>query len=159
MEKKQNKIRSFFYWGLTMSLVSLYLVSSADEMIIQANESRSSHMGLFDGETTFSLSSDTGILPTLEIETKDVYGNVETYESDIDEMVVSKTEGGRTLKSVVLRGSTLINLFDKHTNDTHYGRNTVSIVEEDGSVTSKGTWFSSFRIDLKSLTKHTIFIK
>ena len=113
MEKK-NKLKRWSRRGVLLALATFYLVNHPNETIIQANDSRSSHIGTFEGETTFSLSSETGILPSIEIETKDVYGNTYQYQSEGGSLVIPSTKNRTMIKSVILKGQALVNIVQKH---------------------------------------------
>lgn len=112
--KKENKLNRWLRWGGSLTLATLCLVNHPNETMVQANDSRSSHIGTFEGETTFSLSSETGILPSIEIETKDVYGNMDYYQSDGGNLVIPNTENRTMIKSVILKGQALVNIVQKH---------------------------------------------
>lgn len=60
-------------------------------------------------------------------------------------------------KSAILKGQTLVNLFNKHISDVKYGKNTTSTIEEDGSITISGTWWAGFKIPVKANTQYTLF--
>lgn len=93
-------------------LLAFNLLSLNREMISQASSHYDSHIGLFDSKTTFSLSSDIGVLPTLDFETKDVYGNTQNYKSHSGSIVVSESSHQSKIKSATLKGKTLVNVFD-----------------------------------------------
>lgn len=114
--KEKSKLKRLSRWGVPLALATVCLVNHQSEITVQANEPRASHIGTFEGETTFSLSSDTGILPSIEIETKDVYGNTHQYQSEGGNLVIPDTEDGITIQSAILKGQTLVNLVSRYEN-------------------------------------------
>lgn len=106
---------------------------------------------------------------------KELYHQLFTYQADwlahIDEFgltpdyVVSYTgqqiyaphTKESPVKRAILKGNTLVNLFDKDTNDRVDSKTTVSVVGNEITIT--GTWFSSFKVNLKPSTKYTLFVE
>lgn len=60
-------------------------------------------------------------------------------------------------KSAVLKGQSLVNLFDISTSDRK--DSLVTVLVDVNKVTVKGTWFTSFRMNLKPSTKYTLFVE
>ena len=106
MAKKKKKIID--HSRLPIVVGSLFLLTLVNRLFVEASETRSSKIGIFEGETTFSLTSETGILPTIEIETKDVYGNVEDFTSSTGTITIVKDNEERP-KHMILKVLTLTN--------------------------------------------------
>lgn len=101
------------FLGLSLSLIS-------QSQTIQATKLNLPHIGTFDGQTTFQLDSESGILPTLELEVENNKGEIETYKTSQKELVVSDTMEGSTIKRAVLKGKTLTNLVNQATYELTY---------------------------------------
>ena len=92
-QKKLIKKRLGLMGGVMTFLgLSLSLISQAQT--IQATIPNPPHIGTFDGQTTFQLNSESGILPTLELEVESNKGEIKTYKTSQKELVVSDTMEG-----------------------------------------------------------------
>ena len=80
----------------------------------EAGQIGNSHIGTFEGSTTFTVSSENGIQPTLFLEVIDKKGNLTQYESKKGSITIPNTEEGATVKRAILKGQNLINLASPH---------------------------------------------
>lgn len=95
-------MKRFKLWevGATVSLLCLLttsLVSKAGTL---------THLGTFEGSTTFTTSSSNGINPGLFIEVRDVDGDLKQYTSEEGVITVENTKEGAYVTQAKLLGKT-----------------------------------------------------
>ena len=73
---------------------------------IEAAKSVATHIGTFDGRTTFTTSSSNGINPGLFIEVMDDEGNLTQYESEEGTITIPDTKEGAYVTQAKLLGKT-----------------------------------------------------
>lgn len=146
--KKKNKLKRLSRWGIPLTLATFCLMNHQNEITVQANHYRSSNIGTFEGETTFSLSSETGVLPSIEIETKDVYGNTNQYQSEGGNLVIPNTEEGSSIKSAILTGQTLVNLLDKTTVNVGANQENTHISINMTTTPKKGKYIMLYNVKI-----------
>ncbi len=90
--------------GMTVSLVCLLTSSRVSEAgTLTAGKS---HIGTFEGSTTFTTSSSNGINPGLFIEVRDADGNLKQYTSEDGVITVENTKEGAYVTQAKLLGKT-----------------------------------------------------
>ncbi len=102
---------SWAQWGVLTFLMGVGLVMSDHQAQVEALEFQNSHLGTFEGKTIFTTSSQTGVQPTLDIEIKNQDGTLRQYNTSSGSLAIPNTQEGATVKSAILRGQTLVNLF------------------------------------------------
>lgn len=93
-------------WGIGISLSFLGLLSS--NLVSEAGTltAGKSHIGTFEGSTTFTTSSSNGIDPGLFIEVRDVNGELKQYTSEDGVITVENTKEGAYITQAKLLGKT-----------------------------------------------------
>ena len=90
--------------GMTVSLVCLLTSSRVSEAgTLTAGKS---HIGTFEGSTTFTTGSSNGINPGLFIEVRDADGNLKQYTSEDGVITVENTKEGAYVTQAKLLGKT-----------------------------------------------------
>ena len=103
---KQGK-RAKLYWGMAF-VGSLLGVLSSNPLEIEAANGLGgpSHIGTFEGSTTFMTSSSNGINPGLYLEVMDEYGNYHEYTSEDGVITIPNTQEGAYVTQAKLLGKT-----------------------------------------------------
>ena len=103
---KQGK-RAKLYWGMAF-VGSLLGVLSSNPLETEASNMLGgpSHLGTFEGSTTFTTSSSNGINPGLYLEVMDEYGNYHEYTSEEGVITVPHTQEGAYVTQAKLLGKT-----------------------------------------------------
>lgn len=105
MEKQRTLVK---VWGIAMVGLSLLLVNTNE---IKANvmnlTGAPTHIGTFEGSTTFTTSSSNGVNPGLYLEVMDRYGNVAEYESEDGVITVPDTKEGAYVTQAKFLGKTM----------------------------------------------------
>ena len=102
MNKKKNNV---FKWGISLFLSTICLINEAPSTIVEATKGVS-HIGTFNGSTTFRTSSSNGINPGLFIEVMDGYGRLTQYESGDGVITIPDTKEGAYVTQAKLLGKT-----------------------------------------------------
>ena len=103
--KQGKKVK--FYWGMAF-VGSLLGVLSSNPLETEASNMLGgpSHLGTFEGSTTFTTSSSNGINPGLYLEVMDEYGNYHEYTSEEGVITVPHTQEGAYVTQAKLLGKT-----------------------------------------------------
>lgn len=92
-------------WGIPMLLSTICLMTNTENTTVEASKGVS-HIGTFNGSTTFTTSSSNGINPGLFIEVMDDYGNLTQYESEDGVITIPNTKEGAYITQAKLLGKT-----------------------------------------------------
>lgn len=90
--------------------------------------------------------------PTITVKNK---SSVKTGEGDEVDYSANVMDGH--VKSAILKGQTLVNIFDVSTSDRI--DSAVTVLVDVNKVTVEGKWYTSFRMNLKPSTKYTLFVE
>ncbi len=103
----QPRFKNMRRWGLLVvgSLLGL-LNPSQSEPVEGASLGGPSHIGTFEGSTTFTTSSSNGINPGLYLEVMDKYGNYTEYTSEDGVITLPDTQEGAYVTQAKLLGKT-----------------------------------------------------
>ena len=112
MKQIRKQKYSWARWGVFTFLMGVGLVLNTNEPQVEALEFQNSHLGTFEGNTTFTTSSGTGVQPTLAIEVKNQDGVTQHYETSEGSLMIPNTQEGATIERAILKGNTLVNRFD-----------------------------------------------
>ena len=93
-------------WGLGMIIMSTYLLGYSLSPLAATNTAGKSHIGTFEGSTTFRTSSSNGINPGLFLEVRDADGNFKQYTSEDGVITVPNTKEGAYVAQAKLLGKT-----------------------------------------------------
>ena len=102
---RKNKLLSLIKFGIPMLLSTICLMNENPSTIVEAAKG-ASHIGTFEGSTTFRTSSSNGINPGLFIEVMDDYGRLTQYESEEGVITISDTKEGAYVTQAKLLGKT-----------------------------------------------------
>ena len=75
----KKKLLSLMKWSIPMFLSTICLMNESPSTVVEAAKG-ASHIGTFNGSTTFRTSSSNGVNPGLFIEVMDEYGRLTQYE-------------------------------------------------------------------------------
>ena len=105
--KAQPRFKNMRRWGLLVvgSLLGL-LNPSQSEPVEGASLGGPSHIGTFEGSTTFTTGSSNGINPGLYLEVMDKYGNYTEYTSEDGVITLPDTQEGAYVTQAKLLGKT-----------------------------------------------------
>ena len=92
--------------GTIVSSLCLLLSSIDSEAGVSVNTAGKTHIGTFEGSTTFTTSSSNGINPGLFIEVRDADGNFKQYTSEDGVITVPNTKEGAYVTQAKLLGKT-----------------------------------------------------
>ena len=99
---RKKRCLSLMKIGLPMLLSSICLMNEDSSTIVEAAKG-ASHIGTFNGSTTFTTSSSNGINPGLFIEVMDDYGRLTQYESEEGVITIPDTiEGAYVTRAKLL---------------------------------------------------------
>ena len=107
MVKRRTQLKRIKQYSLLLvgSLVGL-LVTTPNNKVEGAGLGGPTHIGTFEGSTTFTTSSSNGVNPGLFIEVMDEYGNLTQYESEEGVITVTNTKEGAYVTQAKLLGKT-----------------------------------------------------
>lgn len=114
MKNTQKQNKKAIYWGVLTFLTGAGLLFNVNHSQVEAIDLSNSHLGTFEGNTTFTTSSGTGVQPTLAIEVKNQDGSTQSYETSSGSLTIPNTQEGATIKSAILKGETLVNLMNEN---------------------------------------------
>lgn len=97
---------------------------------VKAAEPQDSFIGTYNHQTTFELTSETGILPTLTIDFRDSQKQQQTHETSKKTLTVFNTKEGATVTRAILKGRTLQSFGKTYKNGSGYVRLTTRDVFE-----------------------------
>lgn len=106
MRKKKTLLKKTTILGLMTISCSIGLWNPSQIEIAEAEKSVATHIGTFEGSTTFRTSSRNGINPGLFIEVMDEYGNLTQYESEEGVITIPNTKEGAYITQAKLLGKT-----------------------------------------------------
>lgn len=106
MRKKKTLLKKTTILGLMTISCSIGLWNPSQIEIVEAEKSVATHIGTFEGSTTFRTSSRNGINPGLFIEVMDEYGNLTQYESEEGVITIPNTKEGAYVTQAKLLGKT-----------------------------------------------------
>ena len=92
--------------GTIVSSLCLLLSSIDSEAGVSVNTAGKTHIGTFEGSTTFTTSSSNGINPGLFIEVRDADGNFKQYTSEDGVITVPNTKEGAYVTQAKFLGKT-----------------------------------------------------
>ena len=105
--KRPTQFKRIRRWGFLLigSLVGLLTTTPSDK-VEGAGLGGPTHIGTFEGGTTFTTSSSNGINPGLFLEVMDEYGNLTQYESEEGFISLPNTKEGGYVTQAKLLGKT-----------------------------------------------------
>lgn len=95
--KRKNRLFNLFALGI----FTLFFSSTAE-----AKQVRSSHLGTFEGSTTFTVTSESEVKPGLWLEVMNSKGEVTEYESEVGILTIPNTKEGAYITQAKLVGQT-----------------------------------------------------
>lgn len=124
MGKKKFSLNDSLNRYILTFLIGTTFLATQNTSQVEAVNFTNSHLGTFEGQTIYRLTSETGILPNLELELKNQDGSIDHYETSNGTLDLTKTKHGATIKSAILKGNTLVNLLNKLTVNGEVGQTT-----------------------------------
>lgn len=106
MKKKDARWKTRLFWGLVIMSSVVCLLNPSKTKTTEAIQSVATHIGTFEGSTTFTTSSRNGINPGLFIEVMDEKGNLTQYESEEGVITIPGTQEGAYVTQAKLLGKT-----------------------------------------------------
>lgn len=106
MKKKNTRLKICLFWGLVTMGSVVCLTNLMKTQTTEAIQSVATHIGTFNGSTTFTTSSRNGINPGLFIEVMDDEGNLTQYESEDGVITIPNTQEGAYITQAKLLGKT-----------------------------------------------------
>ena len=103
------KKNSLIKLGVIGFITASSVLAATNQRIVEAasNTTPITHIGTYDGSTTFTTSSANGVNPGLFIEVMDKDGNVSQYESEDGVITVENTRAGAYVTQAKLLGKTV----------------------------------------------------
>lgn len=106
MKRKKTNIPPVIRWGIFAAIATFGLTNPMNPSTVEATKTGPSHIGTFEGSTTFMTSSRNGINPGLFIEVMDENGNLTQYESEEGVITIPNTKEGAYVTQAKLLGKT-----------------------------------------------------
>ena len=93
-------------WVTFSLIVSGYLLINDSKLMVEATKISSSHIGTFEGNTTFIATSENEVAPELFIEVMDRKGDLTQYKSKNGHLTIPNTHEGTYVTQAKLLGKT-----------------------------------------------------
>ena len=140
MRKKKTASKKIKLFALIAMGSAIGLLSPSKVTPVEATRVTSSHIGTFEGSTTFTTSSRNGINPGLFIEVMDDEGHLTQYESEDGVITIPNTQEGAYITQAKLLGKT--KYVDEDTGEVldawEEGRNLRLASSENPTLTTTG---------------------
>lgn len=139
MRKKKAATKKIKLLGLVAISGAICLLNPSKANPVEAVKVGGSHIGTFEGSTTFTTTSQNGVNPGLFIEVMDGDGNLTQYESEEGMITIPDTKEGAYVTQAKLLGKT--KYVDEDTGEVldrfEEGRNLKLVSSESPGLTTK----------------------
>lgn len=106
MIEKNRLLKKSLFFGLVFIGSIFCLLNPSKTNTIEAMKSVATHIGTFEGRTTFTTSSSNGINPGLFLEVMDEDGNLTQYQSEEGVITIPNTQEGAYITQAKFLGKT-----------------------------------------------------